>query len=502
MKIIWFTFDGNGFSVAKKLQEEGHTVLVGQAETYQELGIEKEEDPKDQKQRMGTWEGMIEKSTAKELLKKMADFEDKDSWGVICDFNNLYAIADQAKELGFAGENGTGFYFLPTREQFELESDRAKGKQFVEKHYPDLGVGEQHDFKTIDEGISFLQEAAAKDQIFVLKAYNDDINAIVPTSDDPQLAKDELVSALAGERAGYEMQGYLLEEKISEPMELTPQAIFYDGELVFCDMDIESKPLFAGDTGPQTGCSANLVVPISQYDPVAMLALPPEVYSMAQQHKGLFIWDASVLIDRRTGKKYFGEFCANRWGYDSLFTELAMCGTVSRYFELLMTGTNPMIHRYGAAVRMFNVKKIESAVIHKGMKGLWMFDVHKPKDQVMSVGYCWDLLVATGAADDLDEALDQCYARLKEVAFTGGGYRPHQDFVSEEYPTSMISRFNENVGKMFAGEKYEGIGIDERVRRIEREMERIKKDADTRIATVEREKDSLKGEVMEALSHD
>lgn len=484
MKICWFTFDGNGFSIAKKLQEEGHTVLVGQAETYKELGIDKEEDPKDQIQRMSTWEGMIEKKTAKQLLKEMESFEDKDEWGVICDFNNLFAVADKIKEMGFAGENGHGFYFLPTREQFELESDRDAGKNFVKENYK-VEVGEKHDFKTIDDGIKFLQDAGTKNQVWVLKAYNDDLNAIVPTSEDPMLAKDELISALASERAGYEAQGYLLEEKITNPQELTPQAVFYDGEPVFFDIDVETKPIFAGDTGPQTGCASNLIFSISEFDAISELAFPPIVYAMAAKQKGLFVWDASILIDRRTGKKYFGEFCANRWGFDSFFTELAMCDSVSDYFENVMQGINPLTKRFGASVRMFNVKKAGNiSVIHKSTDDIWMYDVTKPKKDVVSIGYCWDLLVATGAGNDIDQAVDNCYERLSEVAFTGGGYKPKFDFLSQDYGTSLINRYNDNVGQLFYGEQYKGASTDERVRKLEHEVDRIKKESKVKINTM------------------
>lgn len=509
MKICWFTFDGNGFAVAKKLQEEGHTVLVGQAETYKELGIDKEEDPKDTQQRMSTWNGMIEKKTAQKLLREMETFEDKDEWGVICDFNNLFKIAERAQELGFAGENGHGFYFLPTEEQFKLESDRDMGKNFVQEHYQELEVGEKHDFKTIDEGITFLQESAEGDKLWVLKAYNDDINAIVPTSDDPMLAKDELISALATERAGYEAQGYLLEEKIAQPQEITPQAVFYNGEPVFFDIDIETKPIFAGDTGPQTGCASNLVMSISEFDQIAELAFPPKVYDMAVKQKGLFIWDASVLVDQRTGKKYFGEFCANRWGFDSFFTELSMCESVSSYFEMVMQGQSPIIKRFGTSVRMFNVKKNAGvSVIHKATDNIWMYDVHRPKKDIVSIGYCWDLLVATGSGNDLEEAVDNCYERLSEVAFTGGGYKPKFDFMSEEYPTSLLSRFNDNVGSLFSGERHEGEGIDERVRKLEKTIEKLgnenkSKDVVIGLADKKREEEvsRLRDEVLQAL-HD
>lgn len=502
MKICWFTFDGNGFSVAKKLQEEGHIVLVGQAETYKELGIDKEEEPKDQQQRMSTWNGMIEKTTAQKLLKQMESFEDKDEWGVICDFNNLFKIAEQAQKIGFASETGTGFYFLPTEEQYKLESDRDAGKNFVQEHYHDLAVGEKHDFKTIDEGIQFLQEAAEKDQIWVLKAYNDDLNAIVPTSEDPMLAKDELISALASERSGYESQGYLLEEKISNPHELTPQCVFYDGQPVFYDIDIETKPIFPGDTGPQTGCASNLVFQIGEYDKIVDLAFPPIVYDMALNQRGLFVWDSSILIDTRTGKQYFGEFCANRWGFDSFFTELAMCESISSYFEKVMDGENPLVHQFGASVRMFNVKKKEDiSVIHKDTKDIWMFDVHKPKKDVISIGYCWDLLVATGSGSDIDEAVDTCYETMQRVAFTGGGYRPKFDFLSQEYPTSLLSRYNEHVGDLFNGESYEGIGTDERIRRLERDMQKMLKDKTSGEETHKKEITLLRDEMLAAL-HD
>lgn len=477
MKILFFTYEGIGLTVAKKLQEEGNEVLVGVVQSYKEMGIDKEEDPEDTKKRLMTFDGMIEKMTAEELFKMADAFDDKDDWSVICDFNNLYRAGERLLEMGFGGENTRGFIFVPTEEQYSLESDRDKAKDFVKAHYQ-IEVGEKKDFKTIDDGIKFLTESAESDRIWVLKAYNDDINAIVPSSEDPMLAKDELISALASERAGYEMMGYLLEEKISEPMEITPQAVFYDGKPVFFNIDIETKPLLAGDTGPQTGCASNLVFGIGEFDPVSEMAFPPIVYDMALQHKGLFVWDASILIDRRTGKQYFGEFCANRWGWDAFFTELAMCESVTSYFESVMEGQSPFVHQFGASVRMFNVKKnADFPVLYKGdLKDIWLYDVHDVKGRISSIGYSWDLLVATGAASQLDMAVDRAYDTMKTVAFTGGGYRPKFDFMSQDYPTSLMSRYNENVGKFWYGEKYQGPGVDERIGVLERELEKSHKD--------------------------
>lgn len=502
MKILWFTYEGIGLTVAKKLQEEGHEVRVGVVQNIKELEIDKEETPEDAAQRLSSFEGMIEKQSASSLLKEAADFTDKDDWSVICDFNNLFAIGDKLREMGFAGEDTRGFVFLPTREQHELESDRDKAKEFVKEHYQ-IEVGEKHDFKTTDDGIKFLQEAAAKGQIWVLKAYNDDLNAIVPTSDDPMLAKDELISAMVSDRAGYESQGYLLEEKITKPLEITPQIVFYDGEPVFHNIDIETKPLLAGDTGPQTGCSSNLVYRISAFDPIAELAFPPIVFDMARQHRGLYVWDASILIDGRTGKKFFGEFCANRWGWDAFFTELSMCDSVSSYFEEVMRGSNPLRRQFGAAVRMFNVKKhADYPVIHKGKwRDLWLYDVHAVKGVISSIGYSWDLLVATGAADTLESAVDAAYDRLKEIAFTGGGYRPKFDFLSLDFPTSILNRWNAGLdANMYYGQKWEGTSVDERVKVLEETVDRLRNDGQARERVYEEKIREVRDEVMAALN--
>lgn len=501
MKILWLSFEGIGFAVAKKLQEEGNEVLVGQVETYAELGIDKEEDPEDTKNRMSTFDGMIEKMTAKELLKKAKGFTDKNEWSVICDFNNLYRIAEQLKEMGFAGEDCTGFVFLPTEEQHKLESDRDLAKEFVKKHY-DIEVGEKHDFKTIDEGIQFLNDTAdAGGRIYVLKAYNDDLNAIVPSSEDPMLAKDELISAMVADRKGYESQGYLLEEKISEPLEVTPQAVFYDGEPVFFDIDIETKPLLAGDTGPQTGCASNLVYRTSEFETIAELAFPPIVYDMAMQHRGLFVWDASILVDARTGRRYFGEFCSNRWGWDSFFTELTMCESVTSYFEKVMQKQSPLVKSFGASVRMFNVKKgVDMQVVHKGnFRDIFLYDVHAVKGAVASIGYSWDLLVATGAGESIEEAVDRTYDRLEGIAFTGGGFRPKFDFLSLDYPTSILNRWNENIGKLFHGEKWEGPDIDERVKVLERQVGRIQKDSLAKEDIYRRDLTAMRDEIVNAV---
>lgn len=502
LKVLWFSFEGIGFHIAKRLMDEGNEVLVGQVESYADLNIEKDEDPKDTKKRLSTFDGIIEKIEANALLKQADKFEDKDEWSVICDFNNLWHIADQLKEMGFGGENCTGFIFLPTKEQCELEGDRNAGKEFVKEHYTGVEVGEEHQFAKVDDAVKFLTDnAAGGDKIFVLKANSDDLNALVPRTNDPNLAKDALISALISERAGYESQGFILEEKITDPLELTPQVVFYDGIPIFYDLDIENKPIGAGNNGPQTGCAMNLVTQISQYDQISQLAFPPVVYDMAMGHKGMFVFDASILIDGRTGKLYFGEFCANRWGWDALFTELAMCSSVTDYFTKIMMGVNPMTQQFGAAVRMFNVKKEEDKqVLYKSLDSVWLYDVWQKGKKLLSIGYSWDLCVLTGSGTNLESAVDHCYDAVLQIESDGGVVRPKFDFMSLDYPTSILNRYNEGLAKnLYYGTKYEGVSVDEKVTQLEREVARAKADAETERIKFSGQLQEIKEQLIDAL---
>ena len=83
---------------------------------------------------------------------------------------------------------------------------------------------------------------------------------VVPQSDDADIARENLIGALTTAKRGeYESMGYILELKITNPVEITPQLVFYDGKPVFSDICIENKPIGAGSIGNMTGCSGNLV---------------------------------------------------------------------------------------------------------------------------------------------------------------------------------------------------------------------------------------------------
>ena len=448
-KFIWFSWDCCGLHIAKKLQDEGNTVIFAQIKTKKELTLphDKPEKPEDEKLRLSIGDGLIEKHDALDILKKMKSMSNKDEWFVVFDFNNLWRYSEAVMKMGF--KNG----FFPTKDQWEMEEDRNIGKEFVKKNYPDLKVAEVQEFKTIKDGIKFLE---GTDKVWVLKSYNPAGSTVVPSSDDCEKACQEIIGALELEKADYEKDGFILEEMIPSPIEITPEIQFYNGEVIMTTVDIENKPIGSASTGNMTGCSSNLIIKTELEDKINEIAFPPVVYEMAKDHPGLFVWDSSILINPRTQELYFGEFCANRWGWDSFFTNLAMCDNVSSFFNSLLEGKNPLTKRFGVAVRMFNLKShIGVPVIVSDDKDVWFYDVKKEDDKLVSVGMGWDTYVCTGAGNTVEEATHEAYEEIEETTFTNGYYRPKFDFLSKEYENSVMNRFNHTKNWLYEVESDE-----------------------------------------------
>ena len=440
-KYIWFSYDGCGFSVAEKLKNEGNEVMVAQVENVDELDIDIDEKPENKKLRLQTFDGILEKKTAKEMIRFMSKIENKDEWFVVFDFNNLWKYSEMALKLGF--KNG----FFPLKKDWEFEEDRNDSKEFVKKYYQNLNVAEVNDYKSIDDAIKFLEDT---EEIWVLKSYNPDGSTVVPFSTRIDEAREEIIGALKLEKSDYESNGFILERKIINPIEITPAAVFYDGRLIFTDIDIENKPIGGGSLGNMTGCSSNLIFKTEIEEKINRIAFPQIIYDMAKERKGMFVWDCSILIDPETNQLYFGEFCSNRWGWDSFFTELAMSSSVSDYFNGIVQGRNPLVKDFGVGVRMFNLKQhIDVPIIASEKTRIFIYDGKKKDDHIVSVGNSWDLLVATGADNDLQKALRKAYKLIDSIQFSNKYYRTMEDFLSTGYQNSIMNRFNFANGDLY-----------------------------------------------------
>lgn len=431
----WITISAgwDGCPVAMHIQQEGGKSYLGQVQDYKELKIGKDDEtPEDKEERLKQYDGMIKKEKAAQLIGALKKVKNKDEYFLFFDQNNLYEYAEQMLEAGFT--NG----LFPTKEDYEMEKEREAAMDFVQEHYPDVMIIPHEKYKTVEEARQAVEES---DVPLVIQSEGDYVSTIVG-DDDVEQSKILILSALDKHEKEYSQGEIILKEKLIQPVEITPQMVFWNGEPVFTDLDIESKNIGNGENnGNQVGCGTNLIIRTDMNDEINRIAFPPKVYEMAKKHTGLFYWDISLYFTEKG--IYFGEFCSNRPGYDASLTEMCMAGGAMEYFNAIMSLKNPLKTHFGAAVRVFNLSKSkEQEVVIGDPEYAWMFEVTKKDDKIVSTANAWDLGVVTGKGDTIEDAVEEAYEYLKTLTFKEKYTRTKDDFLTD-YPTSIVRRFND-----------------------------------------------------------
>ena len=443
MKYLFFSTENLIGPVAEKLTQEGQEVTIAQIPDLRmvnlpEEGPGKAEDPECRKRRLSMGEGIVEQQDAVAIMKVLGKLNPKDFF-VAGELNSSWDFCQRCYDKGFTG-------MLPLQEDRELEVARDRAKEIVKKNYPDLSVMECQEFKKAADGIKFLQES---DQVWVLKSLGDSGETVCPKIDDPELANQEIIDMLEENAKAYEENGFMLEQKILNGIEMTPEAVFWNGKLVFTDLDIETKTIGGAELGPNVGCGTNLIVRTDPEDRINKIAFPPYVRELAAKRKGMFIIDCGIIFDRRTDKPYFTEFCFQRFGWDCFPTELMMCESTRDYFEKVVKGENPLKFRFGASTRLFNLNQDEDHQPEAGLSVdaneaakhcLFLYDVKKDGDKIVTTGYQRDLGVACGSGDTVMEAVYNCYEYARGVAFNDLYYRSEDDFQSKRYSQAILRR--------------------------------------------------------------
>ena len=449
MKYIFITFSGLGLPIAYKLTQEGCEVKVGMIEDIKEYCMEEEikdahESEFDKSRRIKQYQGMLPVQEANKVIEWAKTIKNPHEYFFFFDENNLYRWADKVRDLGFEGT-------FPTKEDYLFEVDRDMAKKFVAKHYSKLYTPTVHEYVKVEDAIPFLE--STKD-LWVLKGKHDSAQTFVPDIHDPQFANAQVIEMLRNYPSKYEQLGFILELFIPSIIELTPEKFYYDGVPLGTSIDLENKSFGSGNLSVQTGCAEDLVFPTEMNDRINQICFPPIVDEMARKHRGLFIWDASILINKKDGKMYFGEFCSNRFGYNCVFSELAPSKSIDSFFTKMVRKENPYtIGTVAASVRIFNMNKNpETEKVSENMalnflpeieRDLWMWDVKMKADgQILTVGTDWNLAIMTGSGKSIEEAVGNLYKNIDGLAFVGGYFRPKDDYLSLDYPTSILNRLN------------------------------------------------------------
>lgn len=444
---IFLTKESDALPIADRLQDEGKRVVVGII-TEEPVGSSKAKE----ECRLSLYDNILEKQPAEKVLSWMKTVQKKEDWFVMCDYGDLWPYSERALKMGFT----KGIF--PTKEGYTLEQDRQAGKAFAKKYYPKLKVAPAHEFKKTKDAIKFLLDQG--DSVFVLKSEGSNAETVVPMTDDIDLARRQIIGALESEGKDYEKGGFTLEEKIRNPMEISPIILFWNGKPLFSLVELENKPIGAGNIGRYSGGCQNLTIQTPLDCKLNQIAFPPMVYEMAKKQPGIGIYDAGLL--HADGEFYFTEWVAQRWGWDGIFSEIAMCANsegkeaASRHFDFICEGHNPLGYDFGAAVRMFQTEPDakRADVYQDGYNMDWEEDVvdqlffycikkikEQQKERFVSVGYVKDLGVATGAGDTAAEAIEKAYYAANRFAMVGVLYRPMFDFISTAYPAAIMNRY-------------------------------------------------------------
>lgn len=455
-RYIFFSLDGDTFPLAYKLQQEGEDVLVCQIQDAAVLGTQNwaahKEEPEVRRRRLSLYDGMLKKIPLNAAMSQMQAIKNKNECFVIFGDNFLFKISERVMAMGF--DNG----LLPTLKDHEREKDRAKAKDFVKNNYPGLKVSESKVFSKTDEAIKFIQES---DEFWVVKSDGNFGETIVPDKDDLEMAKKQVVGELQKGKHLYDKGKLILEPKIMNAIEFSPQMEFYDGEAVCSFVEFETRMFGSGDIGDQTGGNENLLIQTNLDAPINEIAFPEAMRTIAKEHRGLFIAEAGILSD---GKDfYFTEFQADRWGWGGVFSEMSMSegkdGKISNYFESHVMRENPFQHKFGSSLALYTIRSDKKVValnqeglsinIKEGLEKdvfLWQCKIEQigKEKQLVNVGYReFDdspLGYVVGRGNTMESAVESIYKTLKGVSMKGIYARPKFDFLSTDYVSSIPNR--------------------------------------------------------------
>jgi hypothetical protein len=445
MKYLCLTYDGHGLPVFYKLLLEGNDVIVGQAKKMEHMPKEEDELIK---RRLSLYDGMIEKIDADELIGKMRK-ENPEDWFVICDFNYVYPYAEKLKKMGFVG-------LLPTREDFEFEENRNKAKEYVFRKYDVFSQQDIQEFNSIKEALNFLKKS---EKIYGIKGFNPESPTYFPMSNDKQIAYDELEDIMVSNQKVYESEGFILEEKIEDMIEFIPELIAFDGEIVGINVNLENKPIGAGNIGFQTGDAASFIFWIDKEEPAFQklydLFFKPSIDKWVRENE-MMVWDAGVMYSPSRDAFYFMEFCSGREGYSALFDKLSTFNSVSEYYERIMSKQylfDNDVKPFGNSIRVFNEIRdnnfkhlfIKDARIITDEKNpnVWLWDVYNKNEKLYTAGYDRNLAVITYAGDNWKEnfyVIDDMLSDGKTFVFPGMLYRRAFDLIRNDYPQNFEDR--------------------------------------------------------------
>ena len=428
---IIYTKDFSGLGWAKKLQEEGESVVVAV-----ECPEDKPEDIKLFEQVGEGWVTIVQLSEACSTLQTPTTY-------------NIFAencFTEHADKLRTQGAKVFGTSKLSET----MEHDRQYAIDIAEKAglYPMT----TEECSTREEGLAFLD--ANPEKAYVLKPDDGATNfsTFVPIRSLDADANRETYEYLAHMKA--EPGTYILQERIplEDSLEVNVEVWLYEGEPFFATLGLEVKRKNTSDSGEMAGCGGDVMTVIPLDSPLVMETVGRMLpFYLEQKYTGFA--DVNVIFTP-DGEPHFLEVC-NRFGYSAHVTLLLtlLDGKLADLLADWIDGQDVQglagrfRDGFGASLTLFLDHPREGLPLHlddRWRTQYYPFDLYEEGGVSLLTGYSNEVGIFTAYGQTLDEAVAACLEQLQmdeAVSFPDMHYRT--DLGAETYPNAPLLRYNE-----------------------------------------------------------
>lgn len=416
MRFVIATRHFAGLGFALRLCEEGHDVLVA----YH--GI-------DDRRAAGCYDlvgnGLVRKVSLLDAIHDRERYRDA-YW--IWDENHSVDENELLRRDGFRVLGGG-------RYADTMEHDRDACLAFVAKY--GLMPPPSFAFDEARSAIHFLAEHP--DTAYVYKPdRGETFETWLPQSEAPGEANAELRQHLRSLR---NKSPFVLQE-LKQGIETNVEVWFSNGEPRFAFMSIESKKKLAGDLGDFIGCAFDFVFTIP-LDSRAVRETVGRLFPAYAEMRYTGFGDAN-FIAARDGIWFF-EKC-ERFGYNAhpnLFWNLNRDPLGDTFAALIEGSFTPHFSPgFGASCTMYMDHRAAGKVIQFPetiARDLYLYDVYKEGDLLLTAGYYDDVLIAHGFGYTIPTAWEAVVANAHAVKFPGRSFRI--DGGGTDYPSSPLRRY-------------------------------------------------------------
>ena len=417
MRFVVATLHYAGLGMALRLQEEGHDVLLACAGTS---------DRRLEDRYLLVGNGLIPKATLADAVRDRAAW--RDAWW-IWDENHSVKENEQLRAEGFKLFGG-GTY------PDTMEHDRDACLRFVGEY--GLRPPPSTRFENAQDALGFVE--SQPDTAFVYKPdEGETFETWLPASEDAAEANRELRQHL---RTLTNPAPFVLQER-KDGIETNVEVWFTKGEPVFAFMTLESKRKLVGDLGDFAGCAFDFAFVI----PVTSRAVQESVGRLFPAYRKMQytgFGDANFIVSR--DGVWFFEKC-ERFGYNAhpnLFWNLNRAPLAETLVSLAEGSFVPdFAPGFGATVTLYMDHPATGKAVQfpeTVARNLYLFDVYKEGDQLLTAGYYGDaLLLACAFGYTIPTAWEAALAVAAQVKFPGRAYR--LDGAGTDYPSSPLRRY-------------------------------------------------------------